>query len=188
MPRRGRPCGPVWMLELATVPRALFIRPNASSPGYPALPVATSHALLCRHFECLVENRVSAALSFMLLLIRRCRCRNFHSSYTVLIAPRTRLHRVHLISSNSSRPWIPSSSHKRGIPISRKSQTYLARLGIGLSRVPLLGLLGVVRDRPGALAELLGLNLRRHFELMEGLVVKARRKEKRKVVLSSSSS
>lgn len=95
MPRRGRPCGPVRMLELATVPRALFIRPNASSPGYPALPVATSQALLCRHFECLVGNRVSAALSFMLLLIRRCRCRNFHSSYTVLIAPRTRLHRVH---------------------------------------------------------------------------------------------
>lgn len=81
------------MLKLATMPRGLFIHPNGSGPGYPALPVAMPRALLCRHFECIVGNRDSFALSLTLLLLCRCLCRNFHPSYTVLIAPRTRLHR-----------------------------------------------------------------------------------------------
>lgn len=169
------------------MPHGLFIRPKASSRiSRPSCRDIPSVALPSFWLSC--RKSSSAALSLVLLLLCRCRRRNFHSSYTVLIAPRTRLHRVHFDIVELLASIDPQLLHKRGISISRKSQTYLARLGIGLSRVPLLGLLGVVRDRPGALAELLGLNLRRHFELMEGLVVKARRKEKRKVVLSSSSS
>lgn len=67
--KRGRPCGPVLMRELATVRRGLFIRPDASSSGYSVSPVANPPSLSVPPFECLVGSRVSVALSLMLVLL-----------------------------------------------------------------------------------------------------------------------
>lgn len=67
--RRGRPCGPVLMRELATMPRGMCIRPNASSPRVSRLSSRESPQHLSGHlFECLVGNRISIALSVMLML------------------------------------------------------------------------------------------------------------------------
>lgn len=135
-----------------------------------------------RYSQLLVFDRASCVMSDVSCRFSRCSSMIAHRLWYA-VSTKSRSHVVVAFLC------IHPPSHKSRC--SKIRRTYLAGLALILGGVPLLGLLGVVRDRPLALAKLLGLNLGRHFGgcwrrkgrlvWLDGREREKRRKERRTV-------